>query len=98
MGRDEDSLDSEPRRLTHVIYNATLGHVRVRAEDGLATTVEVPAGDVRFRRVLGAAEPEVALWLDSAERDYLGRMLQHVLERLKITPEARDALRGVQAK
>src|SRR5919202_3464679 len=98
MARDDDVLDEEPRRLTHVIYNATLGHVRVRAEDGLATTIEVPGGEVRFRRVLGAVEPEGALWLDSVERDYLGRMLQHVLSTLRITPEARSALTGIQDK
>src|SRR4051794_34358468 len=95
MLRDDDSLAEQPQRLTHVIYNATLGHVRVRADDSLSTTVELPAGEVRFRRVVGAVEPEMALWLDSAERDYLGRMLEHVLRTLKITPEARAALDGV---
>src|SRR5579875_3772927 len=98
MAREDESLDEVPGRLTHVIYNTALGHVRVRAEDGPATTVEVPPGEVRFRRVLGAAEPEVALWLGSGERDYLGRMLEHVLRALRITPEARVALEAVQAK
>jgi hypothetical protein len=98
MAREDEPLDEEPRRLTHVIYNTTLGHVRVRAEDGPATTVEVPPGEVRFRRVLGAAEPEVALWLGSGEREYLGRMLEHVLRALRITPEAREALEAIQAK
>jgi hypothetical protein len=90
--------DERPSRLTHVIYNVTLGHVRVRSEDGPATTVEVAPGDVRFRRVLGAVEPETALWLDSGEQDYLGRMVEHVLGTMKITPEARAALEAVQAK
>jgi len=90
--------DEQPSRLTHVIYNLTLGHVRVRSEDGPATTVEVPPGEVRFRRVLGAVEPETAVWLDSAEQNYLGRMLEHVLSTLKITPEARAALESVRAK
>jgi hypothetical protein len=99
MSRAEDeSLDEPPGRLTHVIYNTTLGHVRVRAEDGPATTVEVPPGEVRFRRVLGASEPEVALWLGSGEREYLGRMLEHVLRALRITPEAREALDAIQVK
>src|SRR3954452_16067170 len=98
MVQGDDPLDERVNRLTHVIYNATLGHVRVRAEDGLATTIEVPDGEVRFRRVLGAVEPEGALWLDSVERDYLGRMLQHVLSTLRITPEARSALTGIQDK
>jgi hypothetical protein len=98
MSRDDELLDQEPGRLTHVIYNMALGHVRVRAEDGPATTVEVPPGEVRFRRVLGAAEPEVALWLGSGEREYLGRMLEHVLRALRITPEARTALEAIQAK
>ncbi len=98
MSREDEGLDEEPRRLTHVIYNTALGHVRVRAEDGPATTVEVPPGEVRFRRVLGAAEPEVALWLASSEREYLGRMLEHVLRALRITPEAREALSAIERK
>ena len=98
MSREDESLDEEPGRLTHVIFNTTLGHVRVRAEDGPATTVEVPPGEVRFRRVLGASEPEVALWLGSGEREYLGRMLEHVLRALRITPEAREALSAIQVK
>jgi hypothetical protein len=98
MSAEDDALAEQPPRLTHVIYNAALGHVRVRTEDGLATTVEVPPGEVRFRRVLGAEEPEAALWLDSVEWDYLGRMLEHVLTHLKITPEARAALEAVRAK
>ena len=98
MPRDDDTLDEQPHRLTHVIYNSALGHVRVRAEDGLMTTVEVPSDDVRFRRVVGAAEPEVALWLDSVERNYLNRMLEHVLRALRITPEARVALDAVRGK
>ena len=75
MLQADDPFDERPARLTHVIYNAALGHVRVRAEDGPATTVEVPPGEVRFRRVRGAVEPETGLWLDSVERSYLGRML-----------------------
>jgi hypothetical protein len=98
MSREDESLDEAPGRLTHVIYNTTLGHVRVRAEDGPATTVEVPPGEVRFRRVLGASEPEVALWLGSGEREYLGRMLEHVLRALRITPEAREALQAIESK
>ncbi len=99
MPTDEELLDEEePRRLTHVIYNTALGHVRIRAEDSLTTTVEVPAGEVRFRRVVGAAEPEVALWLGSVERTFLGRMLEHVLSALRITPEARAALEAVRQK
>ncbi|HEY7068374.1 MAG TPA: hypothetical protein VII06_43395 [Chloroflexota bacterium] len=98
MSREDDPLDDEPRRLTHVIYNTALGHVRVRAEDGPATTVEVPPGEVRFRRLLGTAEPEVALWLGSGEREYLERMLDHVLRALRITPEARAALEAVRVK
>jgi hypothetical protein len=98
MSREDESLDEAPGRLTHVIYNTALGHVRVRAEDGPATTVEVPPGEVRFRRVLGASEPEVALWLGSGEREYLGRMLEHVLRALRITPEAREALDAIQVK
>jgi len=98
MVQADDPFDERPPRLTHVIYNAALGHVRVRAEDGPATTVEVPPGEVRFRRVRGAVEPETGLWLDSVERSYLGRMLDHVLGTLKITPEARAALEAVQVK
>ncbi|HZU06939.1 MAG TPA: hypothetical protein VFB73_13315 [Chloroflexota bacterium] len=98
MPAEDETLAEQPPRLTHVIYNAALGHVRVRTEDGLATTVEVPPGEVRFRRVLGAEEPEAALWLDSIEWEYLGRMLEHVLAHLKITPEARAALEAVRAK
>src|SRR3712207_3565981 len=98
MFSDDAPQDARPGRLSHVIHNAALGPVRVRAEDGLPTTIEVPPGEVRFRRVLGAVEPEAALWLDSVERDYLGRMLDHVLSRLRITPEARSALAAVQRK
>ena len=98
MPRHDDASEEQPRRLTHVIYNSALGHVRVRAEDGLTTTVEVPSDDVRFRRVMGAAEPEVPLWLDSIERDYLSRMLEHVLRALRITPEAREALAAIRTK
>jgi hypothetical protein len=98
MVQADDPFDERPARLTHVIYNAALGHVRIRAEDGPATTVEVPPGEVRFRRVRGAVEPETGLWLDSVERSYLGRMLDHVLGTLKITPEARAALEAVQVK
>ena len=75
MFLDDESLDARAPRLTHVIYNAALGHVRVRSEDILPTTVEVPPGEVRFRRVLGAQEPEAALWLDSTECDALVRLL-----------------------
>jgi hypothetical protein len=98
MPRNDDTSEEQPHRLTHVIYNSALGHVRVRAEDGLTTTVEVPSDDVRFRRVMGAAEPEVPLWLDSNERDYLSRMLEHVLRALRITPEAREALAAIRTK
>src|SRR5262245_44408329 len=98
MTEAHDALHPGPGALTHVIYNAALGHVRVRAEDGPATTVEVPSGEVRFRRVRGAVEPEAALWVDGAERDYLGRMLDHVLGALKITSEARTALESLRDK
>ncbi len=99
MVQDRDLADDDqPGRLTHVIFNVALGHVRLRGEDTLTTTVEVPPGEVRFRRVMGASEPEIALWLDSAERDYLGRMLEHTLTTIRITPEAREALQAVRQK
>jgi hypothetical protein len=98
MWEGDDPGGEQLPRLTHVIYNAAAGHVRIRAEGGSATTVEVPPGPVRFRRIRGAVEPEAALWLDTIERDYLGRMLEHTLTSLKITPEARAVLQVVQEK
>jgi hypothetical protein len=98
MWEGDDPGGEQLPRLTHVIYNAAAGHVRIRAEGGSATTVEVPPGTVRFRRIRGAVEPEAALWLDTIERDYLGRMLEHTLTSLKITPEARAVLQVVQEK
>lgn len=94
----EEQAAERPSRLTHVIYNATLGHVRVRSEDAPATTVEVPPGEVRFRRVVGATEPQAALWLDSAECAALARLLDYALTVLRIAPAYRAPLAALQAK
>ena len=98
MVPDDEQLAERPARLTHVIYNAALGHVRVRSEDAPATTVEVPPGDVRFRRVVGASEPEAALWLDSAECTALVRLLEYALSSLRIAPAYQPTLAALQAK
>lgn len=98
MFPDDEAGDERAPRLTHVIYNAALGHVRVRSEDSLPTTVEVPAGEVRFRRVLGAQEPEAALWLDSTECATLQRLLDFALGELRIRAEYQPTLATVQAK
>jgi hypothetical protein len=98
MVPDDEAVAERPPRLTHVIYNATLGHVRVRSEDAPATTVEVPPGEVRFRRVVGATEPQAALWLDSAECAALARLLDYALSALRIAPAYQAPLAALQAK
>jgi hypothetical protein len=76
--------------------------IEIDAEDGVAR-VELPHGEVVTIEGLrpGAAVargPQRALFLEPVEAETLGKMIDYILDKVKVRPESEAALRAVRPK
>ena len=76
--------------------------IEIDAEDGVAR-VELPHGEVVTIEGLGPAAPvargpQRALFLEPEEADTLGKMIDYILEKVRIRPESEAALRTVRPR
>jgi len=76
--------------------------ILIDADDG-AVRVELPHGEVATIEGLSPGMPvergtQRALFLDRDEAKTLGKMIDYILQKVKITPESEQALRAVRPK
>jgi hypothetical protein len=69
------------------------GAVRVELPHGEATTIEGLHPDAVVER-----GTQRALFLDEVEADTLGKMIDYVLDKVRIRPESQEALRAVRPR
>ena len=76
--------------------------ILIDADDGVVR-VELPHGEVATIEGLSPGMPvergtQRALFLDRDEAKTLGKMIDYILQKVKITPESEQALRTVRPK
>ena len=76
--------------------------IQIDAEDG-AVRVELPHGEAATIEGLQPGVPvergsQRALFLEPAEAETLGKMIDYVLDKVKIRPESEEALRAVRPR
>jgi hypothetical protein len=76
--------------------------ILIDADDG-AVRVELPHGEVATIEGLSPGVPvergaQRALFLDPGEAKTLGKMIDYILQKVKITPESEQALRAVRPR
>jgi hypothetical protein len=76
--------------------------IQIDADDG-AVRVELPHGEAATIEGLHPGTPvergtQRALFLDPDEADTLGKMIDYILERVKIKEESQQALRAVRPR
>jgi hypothetical protein len=76
--------------------------IQIDADDG-AVRIELPHGEAAVIEGLhpGAVVErgtQRALFLEQAEADTLGKMIDYVLDNVKIRPESQEALRAVRPR
>jgi hypothetical protein len=76
--------------------------IQIDADDG-AVRVELPHGEAATIEGLNPGAvvergTQRALFLDHAEADTLGKMIDYVLDKVRIRPESQEALRAVRPR
>jgi hypothetical protein len=76
--------------------------IQIDADDG-AVRIELPHGETATIEGLHPGAPvecgsQHALFLEQAEAETLGKMIDYVLEKVKIRPESEAALRAVRPR
>jgi len=76
--------------------------ILIDADDGVVR-VELPHGEVATIEGLSPGMPvergtQRALFLDPDEAKTLGKMIDYILQKVKITPESEQALRAVRPR
>jgi hypothetical protein len=76
--------------------------IQIDADDG-AVRIEFPHGEAVTIEGLHARAPiergsQRALFLEPEEAETLGKMIDHILEKIKIRPESESALRAVRPR
>jgi len=76
--------------------------ILIDADDG-AVRVELPHGEVATIEGLSPGMPvergtQRALFLDPDEARTLGKMIDYILQKVKITPESEQALRAIRPR
>ena len=82
--------DSSPR----LVYNPDDGSVMLQTT-GPAVTVDGLEGEVTFERITPEGDSALALWLDPAQADVLGKMIRYILEKVTIRPESKQTLADI---
>jgi hypothetical protein len=76
--------------------------IQIDAEDG-AVRIELPHGEAATIEGLHPGVPiergtQRALFLEPDEAETLGKMIDYVLDKVRIRPESQDALRAVRPR
>jgi len=76
--------------------------IEIDADEGVAR-VELPHGEVVTIEGLGpngavARGPQRALFLEPEEAETLGKMIDYILDKVKVRPESEAALRSVRPR
>jgi hypothetical protein len=82
--------DTAPR----LVYNPDDGSVMLHTI-GPAVTVDGLEGELGFERITPEGESALALWLDAAQADVLGKMIRHILDKVPIRPESKQLLSDI---
>ncbi len=75
-----------------VRYDAATGTVYVRLAGGEEVAVSGLGPDVDFWRVAGDTAAGAALWLSAEQADVLGKMIDYILQRVKISAPSQRVL------
>ena len=76
-----------------ILIDADDGVVRVELPHGEVATIEGLSPGIPVER-----GPQRALFLDRDEAKTLGKMIDYILQKVKITPESEQALRAVRPR
>ena len=76
-----------------ILIDADDGAVRVELPHGEVATIEGLSPGIPVER-----GPQRALFLDPDEAKTLGKMIDYILQKVKITPESEQALRAVRPR
>ena len=76
-----------------ILIDADDGVVRVELPHGEVATIEGLSPGIPVER-----GPQRALFLDPDEAKTLGKMIDYILQKVKITPESEQALRAVRPR
>jgi hypothetical protein len=74
-----------------LVYNPEDGSVLLQL-GGPAVTVDGITGEVEFERISSEGESTLALWLDPAQADVLAKMIDHIVENVRIRAESKQIL------
>ena len=75
-----------------VHYDAQAGTLRVRLAGGEEISVTGLAADVPFWRGSEGEPPRGPMWLSAQQADVLGKMIDYILQKVKISAPSRQAL------
>jgi hypothetical protein len=82
--------DSSPR----LVYNADEGSVMIETA-GPAVTVDGLVGEVAFELTSAEVDRALALWLDPNQADVLAKMINYILQKVRITEESKQHLANI---
>jgi hypothetical protein len=82
--------DTSPR----VVYNPDDGSVMLHTS-GPAVTIDGIEGEIGFERITPEGDSALALWLDPAQTDVLGKMIRYILDKVRITEESKQRLADI---
>lgn len=76
-----------------LVYNPDDGSVMLQTSTGgPAVTVDGIVGEVEFERISSEGESALALWLEPAQADVLAKMIDHIVENVRIRAESKQTL------
>ncbi len=73
-------------------YDPAAGTVRLRLTGGEEVVIGGLGPDLPIWRVAAAAPPSGALWLTAEQADVLGKMIDYILSKVKISPPSQRVL------
>ena len=73
-------------------YDPTAGTVRLRLTGGEEVAVGGLGPELPIWRVVGGAPPSGALWLTAEQADVLGKMIEYILNKVKISEASQRVL------
>jgi hypothetical protein len=75
-----------------VTYDPATDTLRVELAEGPMLDLRGLGPEIVFRQVVTDQPERRALWLDARQADVLVKMMTYILDRVKISPESREAL------
>jgi hypothetical protein len=85
--------DGGPR----LVYNPEDGSIELRV-GGPGVTVDGIPGEVSFEQMTAEGNSALALWIEPREADVLLKMIDYILDRVRITEPSRQTLEALRPR